>query len=164
MFHRIGEYISLELFYFVNFTSSCSLMPYPLNCIVCRTVLLIEPSCLLNCPAYGPSCQSNWLIRRTVLPIELFNGQPNLACTSIWPIRVRASECHYVCFCIVADGRLADFHSVDLSRTTVRLTILLRLPSAHLKSSGRRAFFSQAPLLLLNNPPCYLRHSPSSTH
>ena len=27
MFRRIGEYISLNLFYFVNLTSSCSLIP-----------------------------------------------------------------------------------------------------------------------------------------
>ena len=27
LFRRIGEYISLDLFYFVNLTSSCSLIP-----------------------------------------------------------------------------------------------------------------------------------------
>ena len=27
VFRRIGEYISLDLFYFVNLTSSCSLIP-----------------------------------------------------------------------------------------------------------------------------------------
>ena len=43
---------------------------------------------------------------------------------------------------------------------SVRLLILLRLPSAHLKSSGRRAFFCQAPLLW-NNLPYSLRHSSS---
>ena len=28
MFHRLGEYISLELFYFVTLTSNCSLIPW----------------------------------------------------------------------------------------------------------------------------------------
>ena len=30
MFHGTGEYISLDLFYFVNLTSSCSLIPLDL--------------------------------------------------------------------------------------------------------------------------------------
>ena len=44
------------------------------------------------------------------------------------------------------------------SRQLLSYTTLLRLPSAHLKSSGRRAFLFQEPLLW-NNLPCSLRHS-----
>ena len=44
------------------------------------------------------------------------------------------------------------------SRQLLSYTTLLRLPSAHLKSSGRRAFLYQEPLLW-NNLPCSLRHS-----
>ena len=46
MCRLIGEYISLELFYFVSFTSSCSLIPYMCleNSAVLVTIGLINMS------------------------------------------------------------------------------------------------------------------------
>ena len=41
-------------------------------------------------------------------------------------------------------------------------TRLLRLPSAHLKFSGRRAFFCEEPILWNNNLLCSLRHYSSA--
>ena len=64
-----------------------------------------------------------------------------------------------------APSHLSDLVQLHVPSRELRSsadTRLLRLPSAHLKFSGLRAFFYQAPMLWNNNLPYFLRHYSSA--